>query len=128
MHATQLLFSRHLLRSTAVAACGAAILAQAGLAWGEPKNELPFTRPVVTRATQATPSVVRTSPEIRGEPKNELPFTRPVVTQQPATVVIESSNGFKWTDGAIGLAAGIGVALSGAAIVGLTRRSPHTAS
>jgi hypothetical protein len=128
MHATQLLFSKRLLRSTIILAVTAVFLAQTALAGGEPKNELPFTRPVVTRATQATPSVTQTSPEIRGEPKNELPFTRPVVTRQPATVVIQSSGGFSWTDGAIGLAAGVGVALSGAAAVGLTRRSPHTAS
>jgi hypothetical protein len=123
------MYRTQFLRSSAVAAVGAAVLAQTALAGGEPKNELPFTRPVVVaRATQATPSVTQTSPEIRGEPKNELPFTRPVVTQQPATVVIQSSDAFSWTDGAIGLAAGVGVALSGAAAVGLTRRSPHTAS
>jgi hypothetical protein len=122
------MYRMQFLRSTAVAAVGAAVLAQTALAGGEPKNELPFTRPVVVaRATQATSSATQTSPEIRGEPKNELPFTRPVVTQ-PATVVIQSSNGFRWTDGAIGLAAGIGVALSGAAVVGLTRRSPHAAN
>lgn len=120
MHVTQI------LRSSAVAAVGAAVLAQTALAGGEPKNEWPFTRPVVTRTTQASTAVAKAPPEIRGEPKNELPFTR--VVTQPATIVVRSDGGFSWTDGALGLVAGVGIALSGAAAVGLTRRSPQAAN
>ena len=61
-----------------------------------------------------------------GETKNQLPFTRPV-SQPAATVVIRAGGGFSWTDGAIGMVAGLGVALSGAAGLTLVRRSPRTA-
>ena len=56
---------------------------------------------------------------IQGEPKNEPPFTR------PATVVVVSGSGFDWTDGGIGAAAGIGIALSAVGLFGVARRSPR---
>ena len=66
-------------------------------------------------------SAAETNPAIQGEPKDEPPFTR------PATVVVVSSGGFDWTDGGIGAAAGIGIALAGAGALVLTRKSPRTA-
>ena len=88
---------------------------------GEPKNEPPFTRPVGQRTTQGNTTTAQANPAIQGEPKNEPPFTR------PATVVVVSSSGFDWTDGGIGVAAGIGIALAGAGAMALTRKSPRTA-
>ena len=41
---------------------------------GEPKNEPPFTRSVVTRTLQGGSANI----EIRGEAKNQAPFTRVV--------------------------------------------------
>lgn len=113
------------IRITAVAFAGAAILVQPALAGGEPKNQWPFTRPVPTRTVQAAiHSQSTSSPLIQGEPKNEPPFTNPVA---PATIIVRGGDGFSWTDGAIGLAAGIGVALSGGAALALARKSPRTA-
>ena len=73
-----------------------------------------------------------------GSPNRSIPFVakiaRTTARRVPseaaiaASSVIQSSDGFSWPDGAIGLAAGIGVALSGAAAVGLTRRSPQPAN
>ena len=110
------------LASTVVALAIIAVLAQVAFAWGEPKNEWPFTRPVGAHTTQvaATPAS-RTSPAISGEPKNEYPFTR------PATVIVTSNDGFDWSSGAIGAAAGIGIALAGAGVLALTHKSPRTA-
>jgi hypothetical protein len=147
-----------LARTTAVAFAGAAILAQAALAGGEPKNQWPFTRPVDTRTTQAAiHNSSTTSPIILGEAKNDWPFTRAVEARRvqaaprsasvgsviqrgepkneppfsnpaaPATVIVRTSNGFNWSDGAIGLATGIGIALSGGAALALARKSPRTA-
>jgi hypothetical protein len=66
-----------LLRTTAVALAAAAVLAQAAFAWGEPKNEWPFTRPVGARAPQeAAHHAAQVDTPIRGEPKNEPPFMR----------------------------------------------------
>lgn len=110
------------LLSTAVALATAALLAQAALAWGEPKNEWPFTRMVGARTTQA--AIHRASganPVISGEPKNEPPFTR------PATVIVTSSSGFNWSSGAIGAAAGLGIALVGAGVLARVHKSPRTA-
>jgi hypothetical protein len=99
--------SARLLRVTAVGLAAAAILVQSALASGEPKNEWPFTRPVTVPSSQTAASPVARRASIQGEPKNEAPFTR------PATVVIASSRGFDWTSGAIGGAAGLGVAILG---------------
>ena len=113
-------------RTTALVAVAAALLAQPALAGGEPKNELPFTRPVATHELQGTTRQTKTSdPVIQGEPKNELPFTRPVA--EPATVVVQTAAGFDWTDGALGLVAGVGIALALSAAFALTRKSPRTA-
>jgi hypothetical protein len=139
--------------ASALVLASATILAQAALASGEPKNQPPFTRPAATRTIQATHHSVTTSPVTQGEPKNEWPFTRPVVTRssqeaavipssnaarlqgepknQPpftdrATVVVrEDGGGFNWGDSGIGLVAGVGITLSGAALL-FTRRSPRT--
>ena len=53
------------------------------------------------------------------KPRNELPSTRPV--GQPATIVVRGSSGFSWTDGAIGLVAGLGIAIVGVGVGGLAR-------
>ena len=68
------------LRTTAVAAVGAALLAQAAFAGGESKNQQPFTRHANDHAFKATTT---TDPPaaIHGEPKNQLPFTRVVTTR-----------------------------------------------
>jgi hypothetical protein len=78
---------------------------------GEPKNQLPFTRPV-------EPALV--SPEIRGEPKNEPPFTRPV---ELAPVVVRSGGGFDWTSGGLGALGAGGAALAGYGLVLARRRA-----
>ena len=119
-----------ILRTSAVGILLSAVLAQVAVAGGEPKNEWPFTRPVVTRTSQAAAHVARaSSPVIQGEPKNELPFTRPVA--QPATIVVQASGGFSWTDGAIGLVSGLGLAIVGVGATGLARgarrETPRTA-
>jgi hypothetical protein len=112
-----------LVRTIVVSLAGAAILSQSAYAAGEPKNQWPFTRPVATRSAQAaSPVNARQEPAIRGEAKNELPFTR------PATIVVaHDSAGFDWTAGAIGAAAGLGIALAGTGAVLVARKSPQTA-
>jgi hypothetical protein len=112
-----------ILRTTTVGILLTMVLAQAALAGGEPKNELPFARPVASRTLEAaTHAAQLPSPVIQGEPKNEWPFTRPVT--QPQSIVVKSSSGFSWTDAAIGLIAGLGVAIVAAGATGLVRR-PH---
>jgi len=54
---------------------GAAVFAHAALAWGEPKNQAPFTRQVaVQRSVEAAAGAAPS--DVRGEPKNQPPFTR----------------------------------------------------
>lgn len=110
-----------LVRTLAAGFGAAAFLAQSAAAGGEPKNEWPFTRPVGRTTQAATQRPSQQTPLIQGEPKNEPPFTR------PATVVVTTSRGFSWADGAVGGAAGIGVALAGAGAVLLARKPPRTA-
>jgi hypothetical protein len=113
---------KHSIRSTFVVLLGASALAASASAGGEPKNQWPFTRPVGDRTTQAAASSSSVQePVIQGEPKNEPPFTR------PATVIVQSSGGFSWTDAGIGLMAGIGIAASGVGLITLARKSPLTA-
>ena len=70
MHRTQLVWF-------GVTFTGAAVFAHAALAWGEPKNQPPFTRQVAAQQRAETAAhAVHT--DIRGEPKNQLPFTRRV--------------------------------------------------
>jgi hypothetical protein len=72
----------HTARLAIATSAAAAAIAPTALAAGEPKNEPPFTRPVVTiRVTEQLVHVghVSSSRGIRGEPKNELPFTRRVL-------------------------------------------------
>ena len=72
----------HTTRIATATFAAAAGIAPTALAAGEPKNEPPFTRPVVTiRVTEQLVHVghVSSSRGIRGEPKNELPFTRRVL-------------------------------------------------
>ena len=121
----------HIIRSIVLAGLAAGVLAASAAAGGEPKNEWPFTRPVVARAAQAA-TVARSTaqPVIQGEQKNEPPFTRRVTGAagaNTATVVIRSSGGFSWSDAAIGLAAGIGLAAAAAGALTLTHKSPQTA-
>ena len=52
-----------------------------------------------------------------GTPKHAPPATRPV--NQPATIVVRGSTGFSWADGAIGLVAGLGIAIVGAGALAL---------
>jgi hypothetical protein len=112
-----------IIRCTAVAIASAAILTQAALAGGEPKNQWPFTRPVGARTPQAVAAQRQQADAvIQGEPKNEPPFTR------PATVVVSSGSiGFDWTSGGIGAAAGLGAALAGTGALLVARRSPRRA-
>jgi hypothetical protein len=110
------------LRSSILTLVGAALFAQAAVAGGEPKNEWPFTRPVMQRSPQAAAHATsRVEPAIQGEPKNEPPFTR------PATIVVSSGSGFNWTDGGLGAAAGVGIALAAGGLLTLTRKSPQPA-
>jgi hypothetical protein len=111
-----------LLLTTAVALAAVAALAHSTLAWGEPKNEWPFTRSAAVRTPQTSVHrAVQVDPLIRGEPKNEPPFTR------PAIVVVPSRGGFDLSSGGIGAAAGLGIAIAGAGVLRLARKSPRTA-
>jgi hypothetical protein len=87
------------------------------LAGGEPKNELPFTRPAAAHATTTTSHF---NSVVQGEPKNQAPFTAPAGDSAP-TLVVRTSAGFNWADAAIGAAAGIGLILAAAGAVILTR-------
>jgi hypothetical protein len=95
---------------------------QAVIAAGEPKNQWPFTRPVVGATSQAALSAPVTQVG-KGEAKNGQPFTQPVLT--PA-VLVRANGGFDWGDAAIGVAAGLGIALAmvGALLL-VTHRGPH---
>lgn len=112
-----------LVRTIVVSLAGAAVIGQSANAAGEPKNQLPFTRPVAVRSTEtALPTKPKQEPAIQGEAKNELPFTRPAIV-----VAAQNTGGFDWTAGAIGTAAGIGIALAGTGVVLVARKSPQTA-
>jgi hypothetical protein len=111
-----------LLRTAFAALAGSAILAQTAAATSEPKNQLPFTRPVATRAAQAALQQTQADPPIQGEPKNEPPFTRPVTV-----VVAANGSGFDWLSGAIGGAGGLGVALAAGGALLVLRKSPRIA-
>jgi hypothetical protein len=67
-----------------LALVAAAMIAQAALAGGEPKNQSPFTRPVGDRTTQSSTRLVPAVAAPQGEAKNELPFTR-IIGQPPAS-------------------------------------------
>jgi hypothetical protein len=60
-------------------------------------------------------------PTFIGEAKNELPFTRPV--EEPQTIVVRPAAGFAWRDGAIGAAAGLGLAAVMGGALAAARRS-----
>jgi hypothetical protein len=108
------------VRSSILTLVGAALFAQVAVAGGEPKNQWPFTRPVTQRSPQAAVHpTARVEPAIQGEAKNEPPFTR------PATIVVSSGSGFNWTDGGLGAAAGVGIALSAGGLLSLIRKSPQ---
>lgn len=95
-----------------------AVLAPAALAGGEPKNESPFTRavPTSTPASAQTPGAIVGGPAT-GDAKNEQPFTRTV------TESVASGGAFSWTDAAIGVIAGLGIATAGAGAMTLHRGS-----
>lgn len=142
-----------LLRVTAVAAAAGVLLAQSAAAAGEPKNEWPFTRPVVARVQQSATTNGSEPTDVHGEAKNGWPFTRraddrstqaaagagvlpspphgeaknepPFV--QPVVSSASSAGTFNWTDGAIGVLAGIGLAVSIAGVLLVARKSPQTA-
>jgi hypothetical protein len=67
------------IRTFAAMAAVALTLTSSALATGEPKNELPFTRPVGAQnpatLTASYRDTAHTLPQV-GEPKNQLPFTR----------------------------------------------------
>ncbi|HWJ31709.1 MAG TPA: hypothetical protein VNR59_05155 [Gaiellaceae bacterium] len=77
---------RFLISSIVIVA--SAVLAQAALASGEPKNQSPFNRQIAVRTVQST---VLAQPTVAtgglGEAKNELPFTR-----QVAVVPVDTSD------------------------------------
>jgi hypothetical protein len=87
MHTTHTKLQR-LVAQVALWAClalvAAAMIAQAALAGGEPKNQSPFTRPVGDRTTQNSTRLVPGVAAPQGEAKNELPFTR-IIGQPPAS-------------------------------------------
>jgi hypothetical protein len=122
-------------------ACGFAATALAG---GEPKNDYPFTRQVVTERTPALAQYQAQVPEAAGEPKNEWPFTRRADDRSTSQVVQGAaaagtgsgeakneapfnlpvvdpvgtgSGGFQWGDAGIGVAAGFGLALGLAGVL-----------
>jgi len=69
----------HTTRIAIATAAAAAAIAPAAFAAGEPKNEPPFTRPVITiRVTEQLARLghVSSSRANHGESKNQLPFTR----------------------------------------------------
>jgi hypothetical protein len=96
--------------------------AQAVVPAGEPKNQWPFTRRVGGGVAYQTVSSAGASRVGYGEAKNDQPFNQPVVSPTP---LVRSSGGFDWGDAAIGLAAGIGLALMLAGLLVAMRRSPR---
>ena len=125
---------RFLISSIVIVA--SAVLAQAALASGEPKNQSPFNRQIAVRTVQST---VLAQPTVAtgglGEAKNELPFTRQVAVvpndtsdvvsrylarRQAPAIASSSGGGFDWT-----LAIGIAAALT-AIGTGLTLRLRRT--
>jgi hypothetical protein len=67
------------IQTFAATAAVALTLTSSALAAGEPKNELPFTRPVgAQHPATLTASYRHTTHSLAqvGEPKNQLPFTR----------------------------------------------------
>src|SRR5437868_2001424 len=109
-----------IMRTTLATLVAAVAVAPIGLAGGEPKNELPFTRSVT-----ATAIAPQASAPTSGESKNETPFTRPIST--PPTIVVRGRDSFDWAAAAIGAAAGIGLSLAAAGAVAFTRipRTPR---
>jgi hypothetical protein len=84
--------SNHINRISAgiaVALATAATVASVAAAAGDPKNELPFTRAVASRALVQT-IVTRhasVSRSIEGEAKNQAPFSRRLVATQTGLVI-----------------------------------------
>lgn len=111
---------RRFISSWVVAVVVSAVVAQAALAGGEPKNEWPFTRPVEARAVQFAAGSTVAQARVAGEAKNELPFTRSVsaIVGKDAG----SDSGFSWLDAALGLVSGISLTL---AAVGGTQLARH---
>jgi hypothetical protein len=142
------------LSVTVVVAAIAVMLVQTAAGGGEPKNEWPFTRPVAARAPQSAGAAASAATDVHGEPKNVWPFTRRVDSRSPQAAVARAivitspsrgepkneppfvqatvstaptGEGFDWTDGGIGVLAGIGLALSAAGALLIVRKSPQTA-
>jgi hypothetical protein len=72
---------------------------------GEPKNEWPFIRPVARETASSAHATAESAP-VASEPKNDAPFIRSVST---APVLVESSDGFDWSDAGIGAIAALGL-------------------
>jgi hypothetical protein len=134
------------LSSSMVVVVASAVLAQAALAGGEPKNEPPFTRSVAVRTAQSAVPSASSPARVAAEAKNELPFTRrivaspvdPVTSGEPknelpfttaVTVVGDASgSGFSWLDATLGVVLGICTTLAALGVTLLARhRVPRTA-
>ena len=117
-----------------------AVVANAALAGGEPKNERPFTAPAAVGAVKSAAHLAPAPARLAAEQKNELPFTRPTTVAHPqpavsgeaknelpftatATAAVAATggpgSGFSWTDAALGVFFGvlISAAAAGAALV-----------
>jgi hypothetical protein len=116
-------------RTTLAVAVAAVSLAPAALGQGEPKNEPPFTSrysadPGLALALREAANLEGQAPF--GERKNGVPFTHRVTVQEPILAV--GSNGFRWTDAAIGSAATFGFCLVCAGAALAVRRPRFTGS
>ena len=72
---------------------------------GEPKNQWPFTR-TVQRGTASSVRAVAVAPNIAGERKNDVPFVRGISS---TPVLVQSSDGFDWSDAGVGAVATLGL-------------------
>ena len=72
---------------------------------GEPKNQWPFTR-TVQRGTASSVRAVAVAPNIAGERKNDVPFVRGISS---TPVLVQSSDGFDWSDAGVGAVATLGI-------------------
>jgi hypothetical protein len=111
-------------RTIGIAATAVAVVTSIvplALAGGEPKNQLPFTRPSAERTTaQINAVATATHGLIQGEPKNQIPFTAKTASQA-AAIAVRTSSGFDWTAAAIGAAAVLGLMLAAAGTLVLAR-------
>ncbi len=134
------------LSSSMVVVVVSAVLAQAALAGGEPKNEPPFTRSVAVRTAQSAVETASSPARVAAEAKNEAPFTRQVAAtpvdpgtsgepknELPFTTAVavggdESGSGFSWIDATLGVVLGVCTTLAALGVTLLARHKvPRTA-